>query len=90
LDAIIDELAQRFLAKSSLNIKLVRDAFYQCADTTELDAAMQKGTELGIRTWQTEDGRRGCVRFWEKAPCLEVSKKPKGVSTSSQELSGNS
>jgi subtilase family serine protease len=67
----IDELARKFPAKSSFSVKLVRNTFYRCADTAEFDAAMQKGTELGIRTWQTEGEQEVCVLPGEKAPCLE-------------------
>jgi enoyl-CoA hydratase/carnithine racemase len=66
LDATAEELAQRFLGKSSLSLKLVRDALYQCADTVEFDKAVQKGTELGIKTWETEDGQEGLKSFLEK------------------------
>ena len=66
LDSTAEELARKFLEKSSLSLKLVRDAFYQCADTAELDGAMQKGVELGIKTWETEDGQEGLKSFLEK------------------------
>ena len=66
LDSTAEELARKFLSKSSLGLKLVRDAFYQCADTAELDEAMQKGVELGIKTWETDDGQEGLKSFLEK------------------------
>jgi len=66
LDSTAEELAGKFLEKSSLGVRLVRDAFYQCADTAEFDEAMQKGTELGIKTWETEDGQEGLKSFLEK------------------------
>jgi len=66
LDSTAEELARKFLEKSSLSVKLIRDAFYQCADTAELDGAMQKGVELGIKTWETEDGQEGLKSFLEK------------------------
>ena len=66
LDTTAEELARRFLDKSSLSLKLVRDALYQCADTAEFDKAAQKGTELGIKTWETEDGQEGLKSFLEK------------------------
>ena len=66
LDSTAEELARKFLEKSSLSLKLVRDAFYQCADTAELDGAMRKGVELGIKTWETEDGQEGLKSFLEK------------------------
>jgi len=66
LDATAEELARRFLDKSSLSLKLVRDALYRCTDTAEFDKAVQKGTELGIKTWETEDGQEGLKSFLEK------------------------
>jgi cyclohexa-1,5-dienecarbonyl-CoA hydratase len=66
LDTTAEEIARRFIDKSSLSLKLVRDALYQCADTAEFDKAVQKGTELGIRTWETEDGQEGLKSFLEK------------------------
>jgi enoyl-CoA hydratase/carnithine racemase len=66
LDTTAEEIARRFTAKSSLSLKLVRDALYQCADIAEFDKATQKGTELGIRTWETEDGQEGLKSFLDK------------------------
>jgi len=66
LDTTAEELARRFIDKSSLSLKLVRDALYQCADTAEFDKAIQKGTELGIKTWETEDGQEGLKSFLDK------------------------
>ena len=66
LDSTADELARKFLAKSSLSVKLCRDAFYQCADNADFDGAIQTGTEQGIKTWQTEDGQEGLNSFMEK------------------------
>ena len=66
LDSAAEEIARKFLSKSSLGLKLVREAFYQCADTAGLDEAMEKGVELGIKTWQTEDGQEGLKSFLEK------------------------
>ena len=66
LDRTAEEFAQKFLEKSSLSLKLVRDAFYQCTDTAEFEGAMQKGTEQGIKTWETEDGQEGLKSFLEK------------------------
>jgi enoyl-CoA hydratase/carnithine racemase len=66
LDTTAEEIARRFVEKSSLSLKLVRDALYQCADIAEFDKATQKGTELGIKTWETEDGQEGLKSFLEK------------------------
>ncbi len=66
LDRTAEELARKLLAKSSLGVKLVRDALYQCADTAEVDGAIQKATELGIKTWETGDGQEGLKSFLEK------------------------
>ncbi|MFC1943630.1 enoyl-CoA hydratase/isomerase family protein [Chloroflexota bacterium] len=75
LDKTAEEFARKFLGKSSLSIRLVRDAFYQCADTAEFGAAMQKGIEHGIKSWETEDSQEGLKSFLEilgkKKPRLE-------------------
>ena len=66
LDGTTEELARKFLEKSSLGLRLVRDALYQCTDTAEFDEAMDKATELGIKTWETEDSQEGLNSFLEK------------------------
>lgn len=66
LDSTAEELAQKFLAKSSLSVKLCRDAFYKCADIADFDGAIQMGTEQGIKTWETEDGQEGLNSYLEK------------------------
>lgn len=66
LESTAEEFARKLIEKSSLSVKLVRDAFYQCTDTPEFETAMQKGTEHGIKTWQTEDGQEGLKSFLEK------------------------
>ena len=66
LDGTTEELARKFLEKSSLGLRLVRDALYQCTDTAEFDEAMDKATELGIKTWETEDSQQGLNSFLEK------------------------
>ncbi len=66
LDQAAEELAQKFLSKSGIGVKLVRDALYQCADTADLDGAIEKATELGIKTWATEDGQEGLKSYLEK------------------------
>ena len=66
LDTTAEEIARKLMEKSSLSLKLVRDALYQCADTAEFDKATRKGTELGIKTWETEDGQEGLKSFLEK------------------------
>jgi len=74
LDRTAEEFAQKFLEKSSLSLRLVRDAFYQCTDSAEFDGAMQKGTELGIKTWETGDGQEGLKSFLEKRPPIWKNK----------------
>ena len=66
LDQAAEELARKFLDKSSLSIRLVRDIFYHCADIDELDGALQRATDLGIQTWETQDGQEGLKAFLEK------------------------
>lgn len=66
LDKVAEELARKFLEKSGLSVKLCREAFYQCADKAEFETALQKATELGIKTWETGDGQEGLKAFLEK------------------------
>ncbi|MFC2057234.1 enoyl-CoA hydratase/isomerase family protein [Chloroflexota bacterium] len=66
LDSTAEEFAQKFLEKTSLGVKMCRDAFYQCADTAEFEEATRKGVELGIKTWETEDSQEGLKSFLEK------------------------
>ncbi len=66
LDAAAEELARKFLKMSGLSVRLVRDAFYQCADTAGLDEALDKAVELGIKSWETEDGQEGLKSYLEK------------------------
>jgi cyclohexa-1,5-dienecarbonyl-CoA hydratase len=66
LDKVAEEFARKFLEKSSLSVKLCREAFYQCADIAEFEGAMQRATELGIHTWETGDGQEGLKSFLEK------------------------
>ena len=66
LDSTADELARKFLEKSSLSIRLCREAFYQCADNADFDGAIQTGTEMGIKTWATDDGQEGLNSYMEK------------------------
>ena len=68
LDSTAEELARKFLEKSGLSLRLIRDAFYQCADAAEFDAAIQKATEHGIKSWETEDAQEGLKSFLEKRP----------------------
>lgn len=66
LDKAADELAAKFLKKSSLSIKFVRDAVYRCSSIAELDEALDKATELGINNWATADGQEGLKSYLEK------------------------
>lgn len=66
LNKTAEEFARKFLEKSSLSLKLIKDAFYHCSDTAEFNEAMRKGTELGIKTWSTEDSQEGIKSFLEK------------------------
>ncbi len=61
-----EEIAQKLLTASNSSIKLVRQALYKCADICEYKAALQKATELGIESWETEDGQEGLKAFLEK------------------------
>ena len=66
LDAAAEEIARKFLKMSGLSVKLVRDAFYKCAEISDLDEALDKAVELGTKTWETEDGQEGLRSYLEK------------------------
>jgi len=66
LDKAAEELARKFLDKSGLSVKLVREIFYQCADIATFENAIHQATELGIQTWETADGQEGLKAFLEK------------------------
>ena len=66
LDKTADEFARKFLEKSNLSIKLCREAFYQSSDKAGFEAALKIATELGIKTWETEDGQEGLKSYLEK------------------------
>ena len=66
LDKTADEVARKFLEKSSLSVKLCREAFYQASDKAKFEEALQTATELGIKTWETGDGQEGLIAFMEK------------------------
>ena len=66
LDKTADEFARKFLEKSNLSVKLCREAFYQAADKSKFEEALQIATELGIKTWETGDGQEGLIAFMEK------------------------
>jgi cyclohexa-1,5-dienecarbonyl-CoA hydratase len=68
LDAAAEKLAGRFMEKSGLSLKLVKEALYQAGDAPDFNAAMRTATELGIKSWQTEDAQEGLKSFLEKRP----------------------
>jgi enoyl-CoA hydratase/carnithine racemase len=66
LDKTAEELARKFLEKSALSVRLVRDALYDCAETPSFEASLGKGLEHGIKSWQTEDGQEGLQSYLDK------------------------
>ena len=68
LDKAGEEMAKSFLSKSALSVKLVREAFYECAGSPDLTTALDKATVLGIANWLTEDGQEGLKSYLEKRP----------------------
>jgi cyclohexa-1,5-dienecarbonyl-CoA hydratase len=68
LDAAANEMASKFLKMSPLSVKLVREAFYRCAETANLSKALETATELGINSWATEDGQEGLKSYLDKRP----------------------
>ena len=74
LDAAAENLANRFMEKSSLSLKLVKEAFYVATNAADFDTAIRKATELGIKSWQTEDAQEGLKSFLEKRPAVWKNK----------------
>ena len=68
LDSAADKLAAKFIEKTPLGVKLIKEAFYQSANAPDFSAAIRKATELGIKSWQTEDAQEGLKSFLEKRP----------------------
>lgn len=68
LDSAAEKVAAKFLEKTPLGVKLVKEAFYQCSNAANFDAAMRIATELGIKSWQTEDSQEGLKSYLEKRP----------------------
>ena len=66
LDRTAEEFARKFLEKSTLSVRLVRDALYDCAETPSFEASLKKGLEHGIKSWQTEDGQEGLQSYLDK------------------------
>jgi cyclohexa-1,5-dienecarbonyl-CoA hydratase len=66
LDQTAEAFARRFVEKSALSVKLVRDALYDCAETPSLEASLEKGVEHGIKSWQTHDGQEGLQSYLDK------------------------
>jgi enoyl-CoA hydratase/carnithine racemase len=74
LDSAAEELAGKFLKMSGLSVKLVREAFYKCAEISDLDKSIDLGVELGIKSWETEDGQEGLKSYLEKRPAVWKNK----------------
>jgi enoyl-CoA hydratase/carnithine racemase len=66
LDTAADTLAKKFLEKSGIGVRLCRDALYRASDCPTWEQAMLQGTDLGIKTWQTEDAEEGLKSYLEK------------------------
>lgn len=66
LDQTAEEWARKFLEKSTLSVRLVREALYDCAETPSLETSLEMGLEHGIKSWQTEDGQEGLQSYLDK------------------------
>ena len=74
LDNAAGKLAAKFLEKTPIGVKLVKDAFYQCSNIADFDTAIRRATELGIKSWQTEDAQEGLKSYLEKRPAVWKNK----------------
>jgi len=68
LDSTAEALARGFLEKSSLSLKLIKEAFYRCVNAADFEDALKAATELGIKSWETGDAQEGLQSFLEKRP----------------------
>jgi len=68
LDATAEKLAQKLMEKTPLGVHLVREALYKCVNAEGFDEAIKIATELGIKSWETEDAQEGLHSFLEKRP----------------------
>jgi cyclohexa-1,5-dienecarbonyl-CoA hydratase len=66
LDRTAEAFARKFVEKSALSVRLVRDALYDCAEIPSLQASLEKGVEHGIKSWQTHDGQEGLQSYLDK------------------------
>jgi enoyl-CoA hydratase/carnithine racemase len=66
LDRTAEEFAHKFLEKSPLSVRFVREALYDCAETPSFYASLEKGLEHGIKSWQTGDGQEGLQSYLDK------------------------
>lgn len=68
LDNTAGKVAAKFLTMTPIGVRLVKEAVHQCADAADFDTAIRKATELGIKSWQTEDAQEGLKSYLEKRP----------------------
>lgn len=66
LDTAAEAMAKKFLAMTGIGVRLCREALFEAAGASKWDDAMQKGVDLGIKTWETEDAAEGLNSFLEK------------------------
>ncbi|MFC1952516.1 enoyl-CoA hydratase/isomerase family protein [Chloroflexota bacterium] len=68
LDEVADGLARKFLEKTPLGVSIVREAFYKCVNAEGFEDALKIATDLGIKSWETDDAQEGLQSFLEKRP----------------------
>lgn len=66
LDNAGEAIAKKFLAMTGIGVKLCKEAVYKAAGSAGWEEAMATGTELGIKTWETQDAAEGLNSFLEK------------------------
>ena len=74
LDAAADKLAAKFLEKTPIGVRLCKAAFYQAANSPDFSESIRKATELGIKSWETEDAQEGLKAFLEKRTAVWKNK----------------
>ena len=74
LDAAAEKLIAKFTEKTPIGVRLIKEAFYEAANSPDFSTAIRKATELGIKSWQTEDAQEGLKAFLEKRPAVWKNK----------------
>jgi enoyl-CoA hydratase/carnithine racemase len=74
LDTTAEATAKKFLAMSGIGVRLCRAALFQATDASDWAESFQRGVDLGIKTWETEDASEGLNSFLQKRAAVWKNK----------------